>query len=107
METLALYIVTWMASNQFEVVRAMYSEQMPSNLTAETLRNNWRRKIELFGPFDKVLKIEKDSNQDVVAAYCQFRTGQVRVELAFDKTLTKIIGIYVRPATDPRAMPPK
>jgi hypothetical protein len=107
METLALYIVTFMANNQFEVVRAMYSEQMPSNLTAETLRNNWRQKVELFGPFDKVLKIEKDPNQNVVAAYCQFKTGQIRVELALDKTLTKIIGIYIRPATDPRAMPPK
>jgi hypothetical protein len=48
--------------------------------------------------------VGKDENQNVVVAGCEFKNGQVRVELRFDLNV-KTTGLFVRPATSPRVLP--
>jgi hypothetical protein len=97
-------IVNLMRTDQFEAIRAMYDESMPANLTAQTLRDNWNDKVHNFGSFLRILTAEKDTDQNVVVVMCQFTNGQVRVEVRYDLSLTKITGLYVRPATQPRGL---
>ncbi|MFL6313611.1 MAG: tetratricopeptide repeat protein [Terriglobales bacterium] len=95
-ETKARGLVEQFAKNDFSGPAVNLSSDKMAQVL-DTFRYNWGSMAQQFGPFTRIVGVQKDLDYDVVNARCVFGKSLVNVEVAFDTSL-QISGLTIQAA---------
>jgi Protein of unknown function (DUF3887) len=93
-------VVNKLVAEDFEVVRANFTEQLKQGLSAETIKKVWRASIAHYGAYvsQGEPKNSQQDGYDVYVIRCEMKTSPMEVVVFYDQD-GKIAGLLLRPAS--------